>query len=219
MGDAKTCVTALALAWNPRIVAPLRATCARPSIMSPPELTDEDLLQRVGRGDSRAFDQIYDRMAPRIFGLLRQMMHDEREAEDVLQDGFVLLWERASAYDPERSKAFTWVVMLFRHKAIDRMRMLGRRNRLVESEVLEQTTLSAPADGGTNDEQAGERGTVVREALDELSKEQRRLIELAFLKGLTHHVIAESLGIQPGTVKTHIRNGLLRLRDRLKGGA
>jgi RNA polymerase sigma-70 factor (ECF subfamily) len=197
----------------------LGAACARPLLMSPPELTEEDLLQRVGRGDSRAFDQIYDRMAPRIFGLLRQMMHDEREAEEVLQDGFVLLWERAPAFDLECSKAFTWAVMLFRHKAIDRMRMLGRRNRLVESEVLEQTTLSAPAHGETSDGLAGERGTVVREALDELPKEQRRLIELAFLKGLTHHVIAESLGIQPGTVKTHIRNGMLRLRDLLKGGA
>ena len=85
--------------------------------MSQTELSEEDLLQRAGRGDSRAFDQLYDRMAPRLFGLLRQMLHDEREAEDILQDGFVLLWERASTFEAERSKAFTWAVMLFRHKA------------------------------------------------------------------------------------------------------
>lgn len=148
------------------------------------------------------------------------MLHDEREAEDILQDGFVLLWERAATFDPERSKAFTWAVMLFRHKAIDRMRMLGRRNRLVESAVLEQTTLAAPVHAGADEEvEARERGVVVHEALNELPKEQRQLIEFAFLKGLTHHVIAESLGIPLGTVKTNIRRGLLRLRDLLKGGA
>lgn len=188
--------------------------------MSQPELSEEDLLQRAGRGDSRAFDQLYDRMAPRLFGLLRQMLHDEREAEDILQDGFVLLWERASTFDPDRSKAFTWAVMLFRHKAIDRMRMLGRRNRLVDSAVLEQTTLGASSPPGVDEEvQAHERSIVVGEALNELPKEQRQLIEFAFLKGLTHHVIAESLGIPLGTVKTNIRRGLLRLRDLLKGGA
>jgi RNA polymerase sigma-70 factor (ECF subfamily) len=188
--------------------------------MSQPELSEEDLLQRAGRGDSRAFDQLYDRMAPRLFGLLRQMLHDEREAEDILQDGFVLLWERASTFDAERSKAFTWAVMLFRHKAIDRMRMLGRRNRLVDSAALEQSTLGASFQAGADEEvQAHERRLVVGEALNELPKEQRQLIEFAFLKGLTHHVIAESLGIPLGTVKTNIRRGLLRLRDLLKGGA
>jgi RNA polymerase sigma-70 factor (ECF subfamily) len=212
-------VTALALAWNPRFVAFLARPAPEP-FMSQPELNEEDLLQRAGRGDTRAFEQLYDRTAPRLFGLLRQMLHDEREAEDILQDGFVQLWERASTFDPERSKAFTWAVMLFRHKAIDRMRMLGRRNRLVDSAILEQTTLGAASQNNVHDEvEAGERGVVVREALNELPKDQRQLIEFAFLKGLTHHVIAESLGIPLGTVKTNIRRGLLRLRDLLKGGA
>lgn len=212
-------MTAIALAWNPRIVA-FPAQLAPEPFMSQPQITDEDLLQRAGRGDARAFEQLYDRMAPRLFGLLRQMLHDEREAEDVLQDGFVLLWERASTFDPDRSKAFTWAVMLFRHKAIDRMRMLGRRNRLVDSAILEQTTLASSVHASTVDGVlAAERGMVVREALNELPKEQRQLIEFAFLKGLTHHVISESLGIPLGTVKTNIRRGLLRLRDLLKGGA
>lgn len=188
--------------------------------MSQSELSEEDLLQRAGRGDLRAFDQLYDRMAPRLFGLLRQMLHDEREAEDTLQDGFVLLWERAATFDSDRSKAFTWAMMLFRHKAIDRMRMLGRRNRLVDSATLEQTTLTASAQAGVDDEvHSNERGVVVGEALNELPKDQRQLIEFAFLKGLTHHVIAESLGMPLGTVKSNIRRGLLRLRDLLKGGA
>lgn len=187
--------------------------------MAQPEYSEEELLQRAGRGDARAFERLYDLLAPRLFGLLRQMLTDEREAEDMLQDGFVQLWSRASDFDPARSKAFTWAVMIFRHKAIDRMRALGRRNRLVESAAMEQVTLADSTHAGADEEaQAGERGTLVREALNDLPKDQRQLIEFAFLKGLTHHVIADSLGIPLGTVKTNIRRGLLRLRDLLKGG-
>lgn len=188
--------------------------------MSQPEISEEDLLQRVGRGDSRAFDQLYDALSPRLFGLLRQMLHDEREAEDALQDGFVQIWEKASSYDPARGTAMTWAAMIFRHKAIDRMRVLGRRTRMVDSAALESATLGAQNHAGADDEaEANERAAHVRTALQELPKEQRQLIECAFLKGLTHHVIADSLGIPLGTVKTNIRRGLLRLRDLLKGGA
>lgn len=187
--------------------------------MSQPELNDEELLQRAGRRDTRAFEQLYDRLAPRLYGLLRQMLHDEREAEDVLQDSFVQLWDRAPSFDPARGKAFTWVVMIVRHKAIDRMRMLGRRNRLIESAALEHSALDGNVHAGADAElETTERAEAVRDALRELPKEQRQLIEFAFLKGLTHHVLAESLNLPLGTVKTHIRRGLLRLRDLLKGG-
>lgn len=188
--------------------------------MSHTDVTDEELLQRAGRGDARAFDALYDRLAPRLFGLLRQMLHDEKDAEDVLQDGFVQLWEHASSYDPARSKAFTWTVMIFRNKAIDRMRALGRRTRLVEAASVEHATLSDDVQRGADEDVVSqERATIVRQALQELPQEQRRLVELAFLKGLTHHVIAETLGMPLGTVKTNIRRGLMRLRDLLKGGA
>ncbi|MDP1589267.1 MAG: sigma-70 family RNA polymerase sigma factor [Prosthecobacter sp.] len=167
----------------------------------------------------RAFEQLYDRLAPRLHGLLRQMLHDEREAEEVLQDSFVQLWDRAPSFDPVRSQAFTWAAMIFRHKAIDRMRMLGRRNRLVESAALEHSVLDAGSDAAADAElETSERAAAVREALRELPKDQRQLIEFAFLKGLTHHVLAESLNLPLGTVKTHIRLGLLRLCDLLKGG-
>ncbi|HEY1052487.1 MAG TPA: sigma-70 family RNA polymerase sigma factor [Prosthecobacter sp.] len=180
--------------------------------------SEEDLLQRAGRGDARAFEQFYELLAPRLFGLLRQMLHDVREAEDMLQDGFVQVWESASTFDPARGRAFPWAVTLFRHKAIDRMRVLGRRTRLVESADLEQATLAAQGPGADDQAVADERGTGVRAALNELPNEQRKLIEHAFLKGLTHHVMADSLGLPLGTVKANIRRGLLRLRDLLKGG-
>lgn len=160
------------------------------------------------------------RSPPRLFGLLRQMLHDDREAEGVLQDGFVLVWEKAPTFDPARGRAFPWSAAICRQKALDRMRVLGRRTRLVESTALDQVSLNghhhADADGLTAGD---ERGAAVRAALDELPKEQRQLIECAFVKGLTHHVLADSLGMPLETVKTNIRRGLLRLRDLLKGGA
>lgn len=188
--------------------------------MSPNEITEEELLQRVARGDSRAFDQLYDRLSPRLFGLLRQMLHDEKDAEDVLQDGFVQLWDHAASYDPSRAKAFTWAVMIFRNKAIDRMRSLGRRTRLVEAATLEHTTLghTDALPGADEDVQAKERAEIVRAALQQIPEDQRKLVELAFLKGLTHHVISDTLGMPLGTVKTNIRRGLMRLRELLKGG-
>lgn len=186
--------------------------------MSQPEDRDseENLLQRAGRGDARAFEQLYDLQAPRLFGLLRQMMHDEREAQDMLQDGFVQIWESASTYDPSRVRAFPWAVMLFRRKAIDRMQVLGRRTRMLDGGALDHATLAAQ--GADEQAELSERGSTVHAALNELPNEQRKLIEHAFLKGLTHHVIADSLGLPLSTVKTNIRRGLLRLRDLLKGG-
>lgn len=186
--------------------------------MSSSAISDETLLQRAGSGDMRAFEQLYDRYSPRLLGLLRQMLVDEREAEDVLQEGFLYLWDHARNYDPARSKAFTWSVMIFRHKAIDRMRALGRRSRLAESAAVEQAVLENSVMGTAETVVMKDRQKQVHAALQALPGEQRKLIEFAFLKGLTHHAIAESLGLPLGTVKTNIRRGLLRLRDLMKGG-
>lgn len=186
--------------------------------MTSPDISDESLLQRAGRGDTRAFEQFYDRVSPRLYGLLRQMLQDEPEAEDVMQEALLYVWDHAAAFDPRRARAFTWVAMIARNKAVDRLRALGRRNRLLEAAAVESATLAvheASADEGVA---MKDRASQVRSALSALPQEQRRLIEFAFLKGLTHHAIAETLGLPLGTVKTHIRRGLLRLRDLLKGG-
>ncbi|MEN3942627.1 sigma-70 family RNA polymerase sigma factor [Prosthecobacter sp. SYSU 5D2] len=182
------------------------------------EISDETLVQQVGQGDVRSFEKLYDRFSPRLFGLLRQMLEDEKEAEDVLQEGFLYLWDHASSYNPDRSRAFTWTVMIFRHKAIDRMRALGRRARVMESAACELAVLEPTAVTAGETVDMKERQKRVHTALNELPGEQRKLIEFAFLKGLTHHAIAESLNLPLGTVKTNIRRGLLRLRDLMKGG-
>jgi RNA polymerase sigma-70 factor (ECF subfamily) len=181
--------------------------------------TDEAIIGRIARGDRAAFSLLYDRFSPPLFGLLKQILSDEKDAEDVLQESFVYVWQHAAQYDRTKSKAFTWAVMIFRHKAIDRLRALGRRERLNETAATEIPLLSNSSPGADEEAHANDRSRMVREALLALPEEQRKLIEFAYLKGLTHHSIAESLGIPLGTVKTSIRRGLLKLRDLLKGGA
>ena len=180
--------------------------------------SDESLLQFAGSGDVRAFEKLYDRLSPRLFGIIRQMVDDPEEAADVLQEGFVYLWNHAGNFDPSKSKAFTWSVMIFRNKAIDRLRTRSRRARLQQQAILEIPLLTSEhshqADHAADHR---DRCTQVNEALNSLPQEQRHLIEIAFLKGQTHHSIAESLGLPLGTVKTNIRRGLLRLRSLLKG--
>jgi len=182
----------------------------------PERRLDSELLVRVGAGDEAAFAQLYDRFAPGLYSLILKMMRDEREAEDVLQEGFTHLWRRATTYDPARSSAFTWAVMIFRHKAIDRLRGRQRRERLVERAgddpmlAPESDTRSAEAPS------MHEEVTMVRLALDQIPADQKQAVELAFFGGFTHEEIAARLGTPLGTIKARIRRGLLRLRDFLK---
>lgn len=179
--------------------------------MAQTDLSEEELLQRVARKDSRAFDQLYEALAPRLFGMMRQMLNDDRVAEEVLTEGFVHLWEHASSYDESRCKAFVWAVIVFRQKAIERLRALGRRNRRVDGQALSQATF--PADAGAAD------GEPVTAALAALPKDDRQLVESAFLRGLTHHVMSEALGQTLEATKSGVRRGMLQLRDSLKKGA
>jgi RNA polymerase sigma-70 factor, ECF subfamily len=181
------------------------------------ELSDEALLQRAGSGEVRAFEDLYERFSPRLFGLVQKMLGDGAEAEEVLQECFVYLWDHARNYDPARSKAFTWATMIFRNRAIDRLRARGRRSRLAEAvqQEAEQQSWYETADHAGEQLQRAEAGSLVRRALGLLPVEQRRLIEQAFFTGHTHQAISEALGLPLGTVKTNIRRGLARLREML----
>lgn len=179
--------------------------------------SDEALLQKAAGGDQTAFAELYDRFSPPLYSLMLQMLGEAHEVEDLLQDGFVHLWDKATSYDATKGRAFSWAMMIFRHKAIDRLRARGRQARLAEQAANESSLWSSDAapqaDEAANDQ---DRATLARNALAALPSDQRRLIELAFLKGLTHQSIAETLHLPLGSVKTNIRRGLLRLREALK---
>jgi RNA polymerase sigma-70 factor (ECF subfamily) len=132
----------------------------------------------------------------------------------VLQEVFLQIWAKASTYDASRGKPLTWAVTMTRNKAIDRLRSLQRRYRLQEELMLENGMDEQRTDK-TSAEEVGaeEKGRVIREAVRQLSKDQRQAIELAFFSGMTQAEIAEQLGEPLGTVKARIRRGMMKLRE------
>jgi RNA polymerase sigma-70 factor (ECF subfamily) len=169
--------------------------------------TDPELLARIAARDRAAFATFYDRYAARAFGLVLQLLQNRADAEDVLQDVFLQVWVQAGRFDPARASAEGWVLLLARSRAIDRL----RRIRPAAGRPLPEPAAPNAGDPAEAKEEAG-RATA---ALDRLPAEQRVPIRLAFFAGLTHDQIARRLNVPLGTVKTRIRLGMIRLRERV----
>ena len=176
-----------------------------------------ELLRRIGAGDLPSFEELYRRFSGMLFATIFRILNQQEAAEDVLQEVFLQIWEKAPLYDPVRGKPLTWIVTLARNKAIDRLRSTQRSHRL-QSEVEREAQAFDPAEERNSADalEAVEQGKLVREAVRKLSKDQREAISLAFFSGLTQTEIAERLGEPLGTVKARIRRGMMRLREVLK---
>ncbi len=179
-----------------------------------------ELLEATGRGDRDSFRQLHERYAGVLFSAAYQVLNDPAEAEDVLQDVFVQIWDKAKLYDRARGKPLTWALTLTRNKSIDRLRSAKRRHRLkdeVEKETAateQQGAGGAQTGGGSVDHvYARETNKIVRHAVLQLSNEQRQAIEMAFFGGLTQNEIAQRLDEPLGTVKARIRRGMIKLKD------
>lgn len=172
-----------------------------------PEL--DTLMAQVADGDQRAFAGLYDRLAPAIFGVARRVLRDPAQAEEVTQEVFVEIWKQATRFDLERGSVRTWAVTIAHRRAVDRV----RSEQAHRTRQLRDSTTGAPSDPTPEDTavESEERRRALA-ALAELSDVQREALELAFYDGLTHVQIADRLGIALGTVKTRIRDGLIRLR-------
>jgi RNA polymerase sigma-70 factor (ECF subfamily) len=179
---------------------------------------DAGLIHRIAEGDDSAFNDLYKRFSGPLYGMAYRMMNDAKEAEDVLQEGFTYIWRKAATYDANRSSPFAWAVMITRNKAIDRLRVRQRIEKLREKVTVEEAFYQDKDETSANEPTLRERGTLVRSALREIPEEQRQALELSFFGGLTHEQIAERLDTPLGTIKARIRRGLLRLRDCLKEG-
>ena len=177
------------------------------------------LLREVGHGDRRSFEMLYERFSGVLFSTAFRVLNNQEAAEDVLQDVFVQIWEKAALYDPARGKPMTWAITLTRNKAIDRLRSVQRRSRLQddlqhESQTVEQFDDKSSFDAVSSVETAG----MVREAVKKLSNDQREAIELAFFSSLTQTEISERLNQPLGTVKARIRRGMMRLQELVRPG-
>jgi RNA polymerase sigma-70 factor, ECF subfamily len=179
----------------------------------PESKLEAGLLSRIADGDQSAFTTLYQRLSSSLYGLAYRMMNDAKEAEDVLQEGFTYIWRKAETFDPTRSTPYAWAVMIVRNKAIDRLRVRQRGERLRER--AEQSLFQERDESSAEVPTLRERSTIVRSALQQIPQEQREALELAFFGGLTHEEIADRLTTPLGTIKARIRRGLLKLRDSL----
>jgi RNA polymerase sigma-70 factor (ECF subfamily) len=173
---------------------------------------DVDLLKAIAARDEAALGRIYDRYRVILFGVLLRILNDRAEAEDVLQEVFLQVWRRASDFDENRGRPFTWLVTLARSRGIDRLRALASRERVALAGVKEaDEEFSDAASDAVRSEQRG----VVNKALAQLPEEQKRPLMLAYFDGLTQSEIAAQLGAPLGTVKTRMRSGMIKLRELL----
>ncbi|MBI4719452.1 MAG: sigma-70 family RNA polymerase sigma factor [Planctomycetes bacterium] len=177
---------------------------------------DHELLLRVGHGDKASFAEFYDRYSARIYGLIVRMVGRTPEADDILQESFWQVWQRAAAFDPSRGTPFAWLVLIARSRALDQLRRAARRDRLAACEALDRVTVANATEAGAMRTEAQRRATT---ALERLPSDQKLAIQLAFYGGLTYAEIAERQGQPLGTVKTRIRLGMQKLRDILSENA
>ena len=173
------------------------------------QTSDVDLLHAVARGDEAALARLYDGYRVVLFGLLVRILNSREEAEDILQDVFIQVWRRAKDFDEKRGRPFTWLVTLARSRAIDRLRLLGARQRLAVAAEQERTDETSDA---LSDTIRLTQREIVQRALAELPEEQRHTLVLAYFDGLTQSEIATKLGAPLGTVKTRMRSGMMKLR-------
>jgi RNA polymerase sigma-70 factor (ECF subfamily) len=178
---------------------------------------DIELLRRIGNGDRTAFASFYDQYSGLLFSIAVKVLNDTKEAEDVLQEVFMQIWNKADAYNPLLGKPASWAVTLTRNKAIDRIRASQRRSKLLE-QITVEANVSPDLSPSANEKLHGkENAEMIRSVVAALPPDQRRAIELAFFTGLTQDEIAKNLQEPLGTIKARIRRGMLKLREKLEG--
>jgi RNA polymerase sigma-70 factor (ECF subfamily) len=172
---------------------------------------DVTLIEGIATRDASAVADLYDRHSRLLYGLILRILRDRSEAEEVLQEVFVAVWNRADTYDVALGSPAAWLVRIARNRAIDRLRANASRDRALESIPL----VVEPTNNPETTASAGEQQRAIAQALDAIPPEQRELIEEAYYLGLTQSELAERHKLPLGTVKTRIRTGLLLLRQQL----
>ncbi len=188
-------------------------TFATPPI--PTSLEDVVLIRRIARRDPLALSELYDRFSSLLLALAKRILGSTSEAEEVLQEVFLQVWNQAERYDGSRSSVSTWLVLITRSRSIDRLRSRQVKDRTVQGLQQESGRLhtSPEGPGSVLLEQRRKR---LRHEMQELPEEQRQVLELAFFRGMTQSEIAETTGIPLGTVKTRTLLAMKKLRNALR---
>jgi RNA polymerase sigma-70 factor, ECF subfamily len=191
------------MAFPPRSAAPLRAS------------DDLAIVRRMVAGEPDALAELYDRFAPLVLAVARRILGAAGDAEEVLQEAFLQAWNQAERYDAGRSSVSTWLVLIARTRALDRLRSRGARDRTAAAAAAEPPP---PDTSSRLDEHVlhRERRRRVKEVLAAIPEEQRRVLELAFYEGLSQSEISTRTGTPLGTVKTRALLGMKKLREALR---
>ena len=195
------------------ILAGLPVTSGRQRTRNLVTLNDEldRLLIRVAGGDRRAYAAVFERVAGLVFGVVRSVLRDPAMSEEVTQEVLLEVWRRAPAFTPARGSARVWVLTMAHRRAIDRVRAeQAHRDR---TDRVATTSPDRPFDSTAEAVERRDESDRMRAALDLLTDLQREVIELAYYQGRTYREVAEALDVPLGTVKTRMRDGLLRLKD------
>ena len=177
---------------------------------------EAQLVREVGAGSTDALSDLYDRYSGMLMALAFRVLRDRSDSEEVLQETFIQVWKQAERYDPARSSVSTWLVLITRSRAIDRL----RSRRVVDKTVTAVQNEKPPthtSPSGTGDVLMHERRQRLQAEMAELPPEQNEVLELAFYRGMTQREISEATGIPLGTVKTRTLLAMKKLRKALEG--
>lgn len=189
-----------------------------PGMEVSPRVASQELstLERIAQGDQSAVQDCIDRFGNLVWSLARRLSGNQSDAEDAVQEIFVDIWRSAARYDPSLASEATFIAMIARRRLIDRRRRQSRRPEEVSAPAPSEMYEDHRGDGSDLLE-LGEEAQRARGAFGALSTEQQRVLQLSLQFGLSHQRISEATGLPLGTVKTHARRGLLRIRQALDG--
>jgi len=176
------------------------------------------LLKKISENDSNALSELYDRHSKYLYTVIYYILRDEAEAEDILQEVFLQIWEKIDSYDENLGNPLAWIVRITRNKAIDRLRSKGFKNRSREIDIdrvfdLSSDSLASNPEKNTSMTQEQNEISI---ALKTLNQNQRDLIEFAYFRGYSQSELSEHFKIPLGTVKTRMRAAMILLRNKLQ---